>query len=115
LFRSFIGDYVKGRKILETFPENIKKGILLHRKIDAFTDQHPQVLKSKIYFRPAYRLYAGPCVDHLFDHFLANDPYFYPSSEDLLNFEKSVMEIIHEFEGILPERSEERREGNDVV
>lgn len=103
LVGNFIGDYVKGRKILETFPENIKKGILLHRKIDAFTDQHPQVLKSKIYFRPAYRLYAGPCVDHLFDHFLANDPYFYPSSEDLLNFEKSVMEIIHEFEGILPE------------
>lgn len=100
---NMIADYVKGRKILETFPEGIKQGILLHRKIDAFTDHHPQTLKLKIYFRPAYRLYAGPCVDHLYDHYLANDPYYFSNTQALLDFEQKVFKLLDEYEAVLPE------------
>jgi acyl carrier protein phosphodiesterase len=37
---NFIADHVKGKAYLE-YPEIIQNGILLHRKIDYFTDQHP--------------------------------------------------------------------------
>ena len=36
---NLIGDFVKGNKY-ERYPPKIKKGILLHRHIDSFTDHH---------------------------------------------------------------------------
>ena len=36
---NFIADHVKGKAYLD-YPETIQKGILLHRKIDDFTDRH---------------------------------------------------------------------------
>ena len=39
---NFIGDYVKGSDF-NFYPEGIKKGIILHRHIDYFTDNHPVV------------------------------------------------------------------------
>jgi acyl carrier protein phosphodiesterase len=51
------------------FSGNIQKGIELHRNIDEFTDNHPVTKKAMEIFRPAYRLYSGPIVDILFDHF----------------------------------------------
>ena len=83
---NMIGDYVKGSIILDSFPEGIKKGIQLHRKIDAFADQHPSSLKAKNLFRPDYRLYSGAFVDSLYDHFLANDPHYFPAEKNLADF-----------------------------
>ena len=37
---NFIADHVKGKAYLD-YSKTIQKGILLHRKIDHFTDQHP--------------------------------------------------------------------------
>lgn len=67
---NFIGDAVKGKQYLN-FPETIKNGIVLHRKIDSFTDTHPIVKKSVARLRPKYGLYSGVIVDMLYDHFLA--------------------------------------------
>jgi len=67
---NFIGDYVKGSDY-QNYPENIKKGIMLHRKIDSFTDTNPVVRKSKLLFAVKYRKYAGIIVDILYDHFLS--------------------------------------------
>jgi acyl carrier protein phosphodiesterase len=67
---NFIGDFVKG-KDLENFPERVKRGILLHRKIDDFTDQHEIVLETKKRLRPKYRHYAPVIADVFYDHFLA--------------------------------------------
>lgn len=69
---NFIGDYVKGNKYLE-YPEKIKDGILLHRDIDYYTDNHALVKEAKVYFRKLYGLYSGILVDMFFDHFLAKD------------------------------------------
>ena len=43
---NFIGDYVKG-KSYKNFPADIQKGILLHRQIDFFTDQHLKFREAK--------------------------------------------------------------------
>lgn len=67
---NFIGDFVKG-KGYESFESGIKKGILLHRNIDAYTDQHPKFLESKRKLWDKYRHYSGVIVDMFYDHFLA--------------------------------------------
>ncbi|HLP44253.1 MAG TPA: acyl carrier protein phosphodiesterase, partial [Candidatus Nanoarchaeia archaeon] len=55
----------------EKFDDNVKRGIYLHRSIDAFTDSHPVVQQSKSRLREKYRHYAGVIVDVFYDHFLA--------------------------------------------
>jgi acyl carrier protein phosphodiesterase len=69
---NFISDYVKGRDH-HNFPPMVQKGILIHRKIDFFTDTHPIVRKHKELFYPKYHKHAGIVTDILYDHFLSHD------------------------------------------
>lgn len=46
---NFIGDYVKGRKH-ESYPDEVQKGILIHRDIDATMDAHPAFLATRELF-----------------------------------------------------------------
>lgn len=68
---NFMGDYVKGRSYLE-FPEQVKKGILIHRDIDSFTDMHHITRTSKQRVASRYHKYAGIVTDIFYDHFLAS-------------------------------------------
>jgi len=68
---NFMGDYVKGKNYL-LFPELIKKGILIHRDIDTFTDMHPITRQSKQRIAGKYHKYAGIIIDIFYDHFLAS-------------------------------------------
>jgi len=65
----FIADYVKGKSI-EQFSPDIRKGIMLHRLIDSYTDKHPTVKKTILKLKPSYGRYAGIITDIFFDHFL---------------------------------------------
>ncbi len=67
---NFIGDHVKG-KVIDILPREIKNGVLLHRKIDFFTDNHIIVTQSKERLRLHFHKYAGVVSDIFFDHFLA--------------------------------------------
>ena len=69
---NYIGDYVKGKDYLN-YPEQIRKGIIIHRRIDAFTDRHPVVHRSKIFFSRKYHKYAGVVTDIIYDHFLTKE------------------------------------------
>jgi len=69
---NFIGDYVKGSD-WQKFPDDIKKGILMHRQIDTFTDAHAKFREAKILFRAEFGLYSGIVVDFLYDHYLAKN------------------------------------------
>jgi len=92
---NMIADHVKGQKAILNFPEEIAAGIHLHRKIDAFTDQHPAVARARVWFREHYHLYAGPILDTLWDHYLANDPALFPSEEILKAFTNRTYALIH--------------------
>lgn len=87
---NIIGDHVKGKLALEQFPPGIRKGIELHRKIDAWADKHSATARCKLLFREDYGLYSGAIMDTLFDHFLANDPAIFSSPEVLLAFTQTV-------------------------
>ena len=67
---NFIGDSVKGNDLGE-FPDDIARGIRLHRLIDTYTDQHPVTALSRTRLRPHFRKYAGVVADVFYDHFLA--------------------------------------------
>ena len=67
---NFIADHVKGKAYLD-YPDSIQRGILLHRKIDHFTDSHPLFKKNVSLLFPQYRHYSRVIVDMFFDHVLA--------------------------------------------
>lgn len=67
---NFMGDFVKGNQY-NNYPEEVRKGILLHRKIDAFVDKHPIHKKTRDRLRTKYGLYSGIVVDIIYDHFLS--------------------------------------------
>jgi acyl carrier protein phosphodiesterase len=97
-----ISDFVKGRQKLG-YTVSIQKGIELHRAIDAFTDAHPATAKAKEIFRPHYRLYSGPFIDILYDHFLANDDSVFPD-DVLLSYTDGVYRILEAYAAHLPQR-----------
>jgi acyl carrier protein phosphodiesterase len=67
---NLIADSVKG-KDLARFKPTVQSGIILHRKIDNFTDHHEIVIRSKVRIREKYHKYSGVVVDMFYDHFLA--------------------------------------------
>ncbi|HOK26107.1 MAG TPA: ACP phosphodiesterase [Bacteroidales bacterium] len=90
---NYIGDYVKGRDYLK-YPELVRKGIILHRHIDAFTDRHPVVHRSKLFFSRKYYKYAGVIVDILYDHFLTKEWDFFsrkPLESVTYNFYRALV------------------------
>lgn len=68
---NFIGDYVKGNNFLK-YPGKIREGIILHRRIDSFTDEHELFREVKKLYRPEFGLYSGVVTDLIFDHYLAS-------------------------------------------
>lgn len=69
LLGNFIGDFVKGNT-WKAYQPGVQKGILLHRTIDSFTDNHQATRQSIKRIRPFAGRYAPPMVDILYDHLL---------------------------------------------
>lgn len=99
---NFIGDFVKGRNLLDQFEPEIVKGINLHRTIDEFTDHHPIVSESKRRLRPKYRHYAAVIVDVFYDHFLSR--YWNDYHPELLStYSSKTYNTLEQYWEILPE------------
>lgn len=98
---NFIGDYVKGRDF-NLYPEGIKKGIILHRHIDSYTDTHSVVQASKTRLTPFYHKYAGVIIDIFYDHFLSAN-WDYISSVPLPELAELTYMTLHKNYDILPE------------
>ncbi len=99
---NLISDFVKGKNKFK-YPENIQKGITLHRAIDTFTDNHEATKMAKEVFRPHYRLYSGAFVDIVYDHFLATDTNEF-TEESLESFSENVYDTLDLYINHLPER-----------
>ncbi len=103
---NLMGDYVKGSRAMAALPAEMQAGVLLHRRIDAFTDTHPATLRAALPFREIYGRYAPAIVDTLFDHFLANDPACFESEKALLDFTQKVYARIETQRPFFPEKFE---------
>src|SRR5579863_3534628 len=104
LVGNFIADAVKGDKY-KTFPENILKGILMHREIDSFSDNNPVYLQSVHRLQPTYGKYSGVITDMFYDHFLAINWDTY-STISLKEFCMKTYETLSLYKGSMPEESE---------
>ncbi len=101
LLGSLYGDFVKGT-FLGNFSVQTAEAIVLHRRIDAFTDTHPLVRSALGRFPIARRRYAGIALDMFFDHCLARDWERY-ADMPLDVFSKKVYQLL-EGEPTLPAR-----------
>ena len=102
---NFIADHIKGNKFSQ-FPDDIQKGIKLHREIDTFTDTHEVVRKSKRRLHERYRHYDGVIIDIFYDHFLAKNWRNY-SAIPLNVYVQSVYKLLEQNLNILPEKTQE--------
>ncbi len=100
---NYIADEIRGKDYLK-YPEDIMKGVLLHRKIDDFTDRHPTVIKSKDRIREIHKKYTPVIVDVYYDYFLANNWRLY-SQEELKPFTQNVYKTLFKNLKHIPSRS----------
>lgn len=96
---NFMADGIRGKDYLY-FPEEVKKGILLHRKIDSFTDTHLIYRKSKHRLHEKYGHYSGVIMDIIYDHFLAKNWEQY-SAEKLESYVDNFYNLLEENQEIL--------------
>lgn len=113
MLANLFGDFVRGRNFSH-YPKVIQDGIILHRKIDSFMDQHKSVMELKLKLYDELPKVAGVAVDLFFDHLLAknwnkhhplnyedflNDFYFYRS-----DFEQELTIDFKNFIAVFRER-----------
>ena len=102
---NFMADGIRGKEYLN-FPEDIKKGIMLHRNIDSFTDAHPVFRISKHRLHDTYGHYSGVIVDVFYDHFLAKNWHLY-SDESLAKYVDHFYSLLTNNEAQLTEKTKQ--------
>jgi acyl carrier protein phosphodiesterase len=105
LLGSLMGDFVKG-PLTGRYPPGIAHALILHRRIDAFTDAHERVRASRGRVSPPRRRFAGIMVDLFYDHFLARHWSQY-CDQDLVAFTRRVYALLAARAESLPERMRE--------
>ena len=99
---NFMADSIRGQQY-KTYPTAIQLGILLHRHIDSFTDQHPIYRQSKHRLHVRYGHYSGVIMDIFYDHFLASRWHeFHP--QPLADYAASFYEYLRTHTAWLPEK-----------
>ncbi len=106
---NFLADALRGRQAIEALPPDVRQGVLLHRAIDAFTDEHPAVRHSVGLLRARHGRYAGVVLDILYDHLLARHWERF-SETDLHTFSLGAYEAYRAHAHLMPEPIWERLE-----
>ena len=75
-----VGDWIKG-PLPAGLPEDLARGVALHRAIDSFAETHPAFCASRARMSAGRRRYAGVLVDIFYDHLLARDWARYRADE----------------------------------
>lgn len=102
LLGNLAGDFVKGR-LGDEFAPAVRDGIMKHRRIDEFTDTHPEVAAFRRIIAAEHGHYARVICDVFFDHFLACDWDKY-SGEPLDEFLARVFASLDPLVDVMPGR-----------
>ena len=97
---SLLGDFWRGAPD-PAWPAGVRAGVVLHRKIDVNTDNHPVVAEVRAGFESPWRRYAGILIDVHFDHVLARDWPCY-AHEPLSDFSQRVAGLLERNQTWLP-------------
>ena len=85
LIGNFLGDFVKGRLTEDRYSPGIRRGIAMHRRIDAWTDSHEITRECARLISPERRRWSRVILDIFYDHLLAVNWERY-SDESLRDF-----------------------------
>jgi acyl carrier protein phosphodiesterase len=88
----FLGDFIKGR-IPESMPAGLARGVRLHRRVDAYSNQQPLIRRSCDRFPAQLRRLAPVFVDIIADHLLSRNWRHYHDAP-LREFTASTYELI---------------------
>lgn len=99
---NFIADSIRGKET-NNYPESIRRGIVLHRQIDQYTDTHPVVKRTVQRLRKSSEKYAPVVSDVIYDHFLAANWHLY-STIPLVQFANQSYNFLHERKQAMPEK-----------
>lgn len=99
---NLMGDFIKGQQqqLLKLEP-SIQQGVLLHRAIDKFTDNHSDVKQLKSLLSAKRKRFAGIISDVVFDHLLAANWQQY-SQSSLPDFAKHCYQILEQHHQQMP-------------
>jgi acyl carrier protein phosphodiesterase len=100
---NFMADGIRGKQF-KNYPQEVQKGIVLHRAIDTFTDAHPVFRQSTKKLHSRYHHYAGVIVDVFYDHFLAKNWANY-SDENLADYVNDFYQSLSDNLPILSEKT----------
>jgi len=100
---AMLGDFVRGKQALAQYDDDIQRGIMLHRHIDAYTDSLPGVSELRSWFVPPFRRYGGIIIDLALDYELAQRWKDY-SEVSLEDFDQGVREMLARHQKQLPGR-----------
>ena len=104
---NFLGDFVKGRLSGDCYAPGVRRGIVMHRRIDAWTDSHEITRKCARLISPERRRWSRVVLDIFYDHLLAVNWERY-SDESLRDFLDRAYGIILGAADIFPEREAAR-------
>lgn len=97
---NLLGDFCKGVAVAALHPK-IHAGLMNHRAVDRFTDQHRAVRQAKLLFSDQRRRFAGIALDVLFDHFLIiHWQQFY--QQPFADYKQQLYQQLAEAEHLMP-------------
>ena len=97
-----LGDFVKGR-VPETLPRELRAGVRLHRRIDAFSNRLADMKPSIARFDAELRRAAPVLLDIVADHCLALTWPRY-AGVDLADFTAEVYAALRRFHAYVPDK-----------
>lgn len=103
---ALLGDFVKG-PLRGEWPALWERGIALHRRIDALTDGHPEVIGLLEQLPAGYRRYGGIMFDVCFDYCLSQHWGNF-HTQPLPDFTERVYDILLTEQADLPERARQQ-------
>lgn len=95
------GDFVRGVELGALAPE-LRRGVAMHRAVDAFVDAHPVVRRARARLQPPFRRFGGVLLDVWFDHFLARDWAAHGDGTGLADFLDGVHADLRAWHDALP-------------
>jgi len=99
---AMLGDFVKA-DFAGKYGAEMEREILIHRKVDSYTDSHPVVKAARQKFVSGRRRYAGIVLDVFYDHVLAKNWSSYCSTP-LPGFIRDFYRALAANRALLPER-----------
>jgi len=99
---ALLGDFIRGGLDNKGLPKPIQRGILLHRHVDHFIDDLPEMAALRQQFLPPFRRYSGIIIDVAFDHELAVRWEAY-SSVSLAQFDSDLRQLLARYGALLPD------------